>query len=101
MFYENVCPAQTILATVYLGNWNFPPCWDLIALFFFPSSFVGWYLIFCFADLMAFWCSLGFSQWSENVLVFNRDWQVYKLFKVKTGSETGEQKAAVSLKSAV
>lgn len=29
------------------------------------------------------------------------DWQVYELFKITTGSETGEQKAAVSLKSAV
>lgn len=53
---------------------------------------------------MAFCCccfGLGFSQWSASVLVCNRDWQLYELFKIKTGSENGEQKAAVSLKSAV
>lgn len=50
---------------------------------------------------MAFWCSLDFSQWSANIFVCNRDWQVYKLFKIKAGSETGEQKTAVSLKGAV
>lgn len=95
------CTNGTLLQFV-LSNWNFLPCWDLIAVFFFPW-FVGWDLILRFADLMAFCCcfALAFSQWSASVLVCNRDWHVYKLFKIRTGSENGEQKAAVSLKSAV
>lgn len=70
----------------------------------FFSSFVGWYLILRFADLMAFCCGclgLAVSHWSASVLVCNRDWQLYELFKIKAGSKHGEQKAAVSLKSAV